>query len=314
MQFSLSRTVLTKDLVAADGRLVASRGETVDLAFLEELATKAPRGVRERPLFETALAESVLEAFDESPLQSLMAGETSLAPVADALAEVRFPQPVWEELEALRREDWLRYQHAIWTAVISARLFSAALGTMPGLPRLVGGALVHDLGMRQVASRLRLKEDHLTPAEALELQDHALIGALLLASVLGDAPAVDFALLHHARAGFGYGRAGGNPPLRELDLISVASAFAALIAPRPYRREPYNPRGAVDQMLDDARSGHFDLRAIRLLIRCLRGAKPRVELQFPCKPTGFRPPVNRHGIRLVRSSAASSALSPAAAR
>jgi HD-GYP domain-containing protein (c-di-GMP phosphodiesterase class II) len=297
MQFCLSRTVLTKDLVAADGRLVASRGETIDLAFLRKIAARAPREVRQRPLFGTTLANSVLEAFDESPLQCLIAGETSIAQVADALAEVRFPQPVWEELEALRSEDPLRYQHAIWTAVISVRLFGAVLGSTPGLPQLVGGALVHDLGMRHVAPRLRLGRDHLTPAEALELGDHPLIGALLLASVLGDAPAVDVALLHHARAGFGYGRAGGQRPLRELDLISVASAFAALIAPRSYRLQPYNPRGAVDLLVEDAMAGYFDLRAIRLLIRCLRGAKPQAELQFPRKHTGFCPPVNHHGIR-----------------
>jgi len=298
MKFSLSGTVLTKDLVAADGRLLASRGEFVDLASLKNLAAKAPRGLRERPLFETPLAESVLEAFDESPLRHLIGGERGRASAADALAEVRFPQPVWDELEALRMEDAPRYQHAIWTAVIAARLFCVGLGTAPGLARLVGGALTHDLGMRHAAAPLRFKQDHLTRAEELALEDHTLIGALLLASVLGDAPAVGFALLHHARAGFSYGRASGEPPLRELDLVSVASAFAALIAPRSYRLQPYNPRGAVDQMVDEAMAGHFDLRAIRLLIRCLRGAKPYAELQFPSKATGFRPPVNHHGVFL----------------
>jgi hypothetical protein len=293
---ALHPTILTNDLVAADGRLLASRGERVDLAYLRRLAAKAPRTIRERPLFETMVAASVLEAFDEPALQCLMAGKDSREEVADVLAEVRFPQPVWDELTALHREDWPRYQHAIWTAVIAARLFRTAMGPVTVLPRLAGGALVHDVGMRHVAPSLRLRLHHLTPAEALELEDHPLIGALLLASVLGEGPAVRFALLHHVPAGFTYGRTFGRRPLAELDLVSVASAFAALIAPRFFRLRPYSPRGAVDQLLEDGMAGLFDLRAIRLLIRCLRGSKPRSTLQFPRRSTGFRPPINHYGM------------------
>ena len=215
----------------------------------------------------------------------------------DVLAEVRFPQPVWDELEALHHEDGPRYLHAVLTAITAARLFRAALGTAPGLARLVGGALVHDIGMRHVALRLRFKRDHLTRAEALALEDHPILGALLLASVLGDAPAVHFALLHHTRAGFGYPRVQRQPPLRGLDLVSLASAFAALIAPRSFRLKPFNARGAVDQLVEDAQAGHFDARAVRLLIQCLRGASaPIQELELPRKPTGFRPPKNHHGL------------------
>lgn len=301
MQYSLSGTVLSRDLIRADGRLVASRGAIVNLAYLKALAAKAPRGLPERPLLETSLAESVLEAFDESPLQHLIGVESNRALAADVLAKVRFPQAVWDELEALRKEDEPRYRHAVWTAAVGARLFHLALGSALELAQMVGAALTHDLGMRHLAVRLRFKQDHLTDAEALSLEAHPLLGALLLASVLGDAPAVHSALLHH-RSGSIYGRPNGEQPLRELDLISVASAFAALIAPRSYRLQPYNPRGAVDQLVDDAIAGRFDLRAIRLLIRCLRGAKPQSELRFPSKPTGFRPPDNHHGMSPARSA------------
>jgi len=297
MEFSLSGMVLTKDLYAADGRLIASRGEVVDLDSLKETATRAPKGVRERPLFETNHAEGVLEAFEAQALQNLVGSEERRALAADALAEVRFPQMVWDELEALRRDDGPRYQHALWTAIVAARLFRDALGSAPGVARLVGGALVHDIGMRHAAVRLRFKRDHLTRAEALALEDHPLVGALLLASTLGDAPAVHFALLHHTRAGFGYPRLQGRPPLRGLDLISVASAFAALVSPRSYRQQPYNPRGAVDQLTDEATAGHFDLRAVRILIHCLRNAPGAFGvLPLPIRQTGFRPPVNHHGV------------------
>jgi len=297
MDFSLSGTVLTRDLFSADGRLVASRGEIVDLGRLKEVAATAPRNLRERPLFETTCAQSILEAFEVPSLQYLVGSENVRALAADVLSEVRFPQEVWDEMEALKRDDPARYEHAVWTAVVSARLFRSALGTAPGLARLVGGALTHDLGMRHAALRLRFKREFLTRAEALSLEDHPLLGALLLASVLGDAPAVHAALLHHTRAGFGYPRVQGKPPLRGLDLVSVASAFAALVSPRSYRAQPFNARGAIDQLLEEAGAGHFDARAVRLLIHCLRGGSGRAaELVLPRKPTGFRPPVNHHGV------------------
>jgi response regulator RpfG family c-di-GMP phosphodiesterase len=108
---------------------------------------------------------------------------------------------------------------------------------------------------------------------------------------------VHYALLHHTKAGFGYPKAQSKPPLRGIDLVSVASAFAGLVAPRSYRPQPYNPRGAVDQLLEEANKGVFDPRAVRVLIHCLRGS-PEIahELVMPRKPTGFRPPVNHHGV------------------
>lgn len=297
MDFSLSGTVLTRDLVSADGRLIASRGEIVDLGRLKDMAAKAPRDLHERPLFETTCADAVLEAFEAPALQFVVGTEGLRALAADVLSEVRFPQEVWGELEALKRDDPARYQHAVWTAIIAARLFRTALGSAPGLARLVGGALTHDIGMRHSALRLRFKRDHLTRSEALALEDHPLLGALLLASVLGDSPAVHFALLHHTRAGLGYPKVQGKPPLRGLDLVTVASAFAALIAPRTYRAQPFNPRGAIDQLLEEAAGGHFDARGVYLLIHCLRGGNGgAAELVLPRKPTGFRPPVNHHGL------------------
>src|SRR5207237_49353 len=58
-QFALAGTVLTRDLVAADGKLVASRGEIVDLAYLKETAARAPRDPRVRALPDTPASDDV---------------------------------------------------------------------------------------------------------------------------------------------------------------------------------------------------------------------------------------------------------------
>jgi HD-GYP domain-containing protein (c-di-GMP phosphodiesterase class II) len=304
MDTTLAGTILTRDLIAADGRVVAARGEVVDLNYLRDVIARAPKGLRSRPLHETSIADAVLEAFEAPALRSLITASEARAQAADAVASVSFPQEVWDELELLRSEDPARFQHAVWTALVSARLFRTALGEAPGVSRVLGGALVHDLGMRHAAPRLRQKRDHLSRAEALALEDHPILGALLLASVLGDQPAVHFALLHHVRSGFGYPRMARVAPLRGLDLVSVASGFAAMVATRSYRPQPFSPRGAVDQLLEEAQAGHFDERAVRLLIFCMRGSRGSLQgLKLPRAATGFRPDVNHHGMPTATATA-----------
>jgi hypothetical protein len=259
--YALTGTVLTRDLHDAAGKLVASRGEIVDLGRLKRACQRAPREARQRPLHETAVSTAVLEAFDAPALSHVVEGDAR-AQVADTLCEVRFPDPVWAELDVLRRDDPARYQHAIWTAIVSTRLFRAALGEAPGLSRLAGGALVHDLGMRYASPRLRSKRDFLTQSEALLLEEHPFVGALLLASAMGESPAVHFALLHHTRSGRGYPRIDGTPPLRGLDLVAVASAFAALTQARPFRSAPYDARGAVDLLVAEAKAGRATTRTL----------------------------------------------------
>src|SRR3954469_22960781 len=66
--FALAGTVLTRDLHAASGKLVAARGEIIDLAKLKGIASRAGKQDKQRPLHETPLADAVLEAFDAAPL------------------------------------------------------------------------------------------------------------------------------------------------------------------------------------------------------------------------------------------------------
>jgi hypothetical protein len=297
METQLAGIILTRDLVAADGRVVAARGEVIDLNTLRDVASRAPKGLLSLPLAETSISDDVLDAFEVPALQALLGVQETREAVAEVLGDISFPQEIWDELEAMRSEDPARLQHGIWTAIVSARLFRVALGNAPGLGRTLGGALVHDLGMRHAAPRVRNNKDHLTKAEALALEDHPLLGALVLASVLGDVPAVHLALLHHVRSGHGYPRVEPQAPLRGLDVLAVASAFSAMVATRPFRPQPFSARGAIDQLVDEAEAGHFDPRAVRLLIYCIRGAKGGMTaLQLPKIHTGFRPKLNHHGM------------------
>ena len=297
MAFTLSGTVLTKDLYAADGRLVASRGEIIDLDSVKDVASRAPRGARERPLFETPHAEEVLEAFEAPALHHLVGTEETRALAADALVEVRFPQAVWEELEALRREDGRATSTR--SGPRSSPRASSATRSAPRRAWRGWSARRCSTTSACGTSRCGCGSSAITSPAPRRWRWRTIRSSARCSSPACSAtrrrctsrcstiPAPDS----------GYPRMQGTPPLRGLDVVAVASAFAALVAPRSFRLQPYNPRGAIDQLTDEAEAGHFDRRAVRILIQCLRNLPGGFqELKLPTRHTGFRPPVNHHGV------------------
>jgi HD-GYP domain-containing protein (c-di-GMP phosphodiesterase class II) len=168
----------------------------------------------------------------------------------------------------------------------------AAVGDAPALPDLAAAALLHDLGMRHVAPDPGSAP--LSPAEVLEVAGHPLLGAFHLASVLGPHPAVDAAMGHHWRRGTGYPRLPAAPP-KSVEVIAVASAFAALTQPRTFRSAAFDARAATDVLVGDAEAGEADLESVQLLVHVLRGAQGELHaIRFGRERLGHVPEDNRY--------------------
>ncbi len=162
------------------------------------------------------------------------------------------------------------------------------------LPDIGAAGLLHDLGMRHVPPRYARNTDDLAPDEAREIAAHPLLGAYHLACVLGPSCAVDAALAHHWRSGQGYPHLP-SPPSRCVEVVAVASTFAALTEPRPFRSEAFDARGAADLLVADAAAGAADANTVKLLVHALRGAEGDVRaVRFGRERQGHAPVVNRH--------------------
>jgi hypothetical protein len=120
------------------------------------------------------------------------------------------------------------------------------------------------------------------------------VGAYILAVLLGPHPAVVAARAHHWRCGQGY-PALDAAPSRSIEVISVASAFAALTQPRPFRAAVYDARGAVDVLVAEAKAGQADANTVKLLAHALRGASgdPRA-IRFGRERGGHGPEVHHY--------------------
>ncbi len=288
------RLTLAEDLTDCRGRVLGRRGFVVSPQSIADAARRAPRLPRAR-VAGTPVGAELRGALEAQALAPLFRGHGVRDAVGRALAALAIPEVIHEELEALRRSSAGHHAHALATTVVAIRMLLAAVGEARGIPDLAAAALVHDLGMRHLSPGLLRAEGRLTREESVAIAAHPFLGAYHLACVLGAHPAVAAAQSHHWRNGQGYPTLSAAPP-RAVLVVGVASAFAALTAPRPFRTAPYDARGAADVLVADAAAGHADPNTVRLLVHALRGGRggDLRGIRLGHAREGHAPAANRH--------------------
>jgi hypothetical protein len=285
------RLILTEDIVDCRGAVIAARGMVLSADAIAEAARRATPGGW-RTLDETPLAADVDEPLDDECYRHLFAGDAVRREVRQALLAIRLPEILFEELLAMRRAGSPVHAHAFVTAAVAVRMLLCAVGGARGVPDLAAAALVHDIGMRQVPPRVFRQRERLGREDAMRVAAHPFVGAYHLATVLGPHPAVAAAEGHHWRCGQGYPTLRAAPS-RSVEVLSVASAFAALTAPRPFRQNAYDARGASDVLAAEALRRHADANTVKLLVHALRGGRGDLRsIRFGRERNGHGPEVN----------------------
>ena len=287
------RVKLRRDLTDCGGRVLAHAGTVISVESIADAGAEARPG-NALPLGDTFVADDLGDVVRDPAFEHLFRTGEIQASVRRVIELAQLPLPLVEELAAAKLGDPLRYRHALSSAVVTTRMILAAAGTARSSPQIAAAALLHDIGMRHVPSRVLRAPDSLHGDDAVEIAQHPLLGAFQLARLLGNHPAVEAALAHHWRDGQGYPDLP-TPPSPSTDVVAVASAFAAMTHTRAYRSEPYDARSAVDILVAEAASGHADPFAVKLLVLALRGGEGRVNgLRFARARLGISPEVNRH--------------------
>jgi hypothetical protein len=287
------RLTLVEDLVDCRGAVIARKGLVVSPETIADAAQHAAPAPR-RALGETPLAREVARALDDPAHAVLFRPGPSRDAVEQTLLEARLPEVLLDEVTALRHAAPGLERHAFATAAVAVRMLLAAVGGARAVPDLATASLLHDLGMRHLPTRLHGHHEGLAEQDARLIAAHPLVGAYHLATVLGVHPAVAAARSHHWRCGQGYPGLAA-PPSRSIEVIAVASAFAALTQSRPFRSAPYDARGAADVLVAEVKDGHADANTVKLLVHALRGGggDPRA-IRFGVTREGHGPDVNRH--------------------
>ena len=154
-------------------------------------------------------------------------------------------------------------KHSVLTSFFSVMLGrSESLESEKSLEILGLGAMLHDIGMGQLEFDAEEKEE-LNPKEWKEVKEHPEIGARLMDSVKGINPQVRTIIMQHHEQpnGMGYPNKLREKEIYYLSkIVSIADSFAALISPRPFREEAFQPVKAIEIMTQDR--GKFDFKLL----------------------------------------------------
>ena len=245
-----------------------------NVAVLEEAAIEPVEPV---PSEGASTRELLLDLTDELEAVAWILSEASRGQVARSEAEavVRILSGLFDDYElpaANHGDDPTRYPlvHAINTALLTMAAAAPWLDR-PGRYRLGVAALLHDIGMTQIPKELGNQES-LTAAERITVEQHTSLGAALLldAGGRGFELAAAVAFEHHLRPDHsGYPSRRFQPvPHWASRLVSAASTYASLRAPRAFR-----PEWAADRALAYLEEGAgtvFDAEASEMLVRVVR--------------------------------------------
>jgi HD-GYP domain-containing protein (c-di-GMP phosphodiesterase class II) len=160
---------------------------------------------------------------------------------------------------------------------------------------------LHDFGKICVPLEILKKETHLRRHEREALEHHTIAGFVLLAYYLKDPGAIAAVIArdHHERLdGSGYPR-GISLSSRFVEVVAACDVYDALVSPRPYRKQSYDTRTALEIITTMAEEGRINWNVVQALISHHRkGKPPPEECKVSVEKRGKHPGGNLYGIVL----------------
>jgi diguanylate cyclase (GGDEF)-like protein/PAS domain S-box-containing protein len=128
-------------------------------------------------------------------------------------------------------------------------------------------ALLHDVGKIGVPDAILRKPGRLTEEEFQAMQQHPMMGAIIVGAVPGFEETLDAVRHHHERwdgGGYPFGLRGEETPLTAR-LMAVADAFSAMTTDRPYRKGM--TEGKALTILRDGAGTQWDPHCVRAFLQ-----------------------------------------------
>ncbi len=142
------------------------------------------------------------------------------------------------------------------------------VGLSPAVQRTVQiAALLHDVGKIGIPDRILRKPSALTDEEFQAVQQHPVMGAVIVGAVPGFEETLDAVRHHHERwdgGGYPSGLIGAEIPFLAR-LIAVADAFSAMTTDRPYRKGMAREKAL--RILEEGAGTQWDPECVHALLR-----------------------------------------------
>jgi len=290
---------LSYPVLTPEGQQLLPAGTRLTPSVMAELVQRARRQplVRQPLLDHGTVAADLARFCDQPPYDRIFADPTRRRELFADMRQAGFPPGLLALLDRFRRDDPYTYRHMLLVFALSLFLAQELGHDRRDMAREAAAAPTHDFGKLCVPATVLQKKTSLTDAEQRQLAHHAAAGYVLLAYHLQDAdhPAAVTARDHHERRdGSGYPR-GIRLADPLVETVAVADVFDALISGRPYRRQCYNLRTALEELTAQAQRGAFAWAPVLALISaCRRQEGPSGRCSVSHERRGTPPADNRY--------------------
>ncbi len=285
--------VLSINLTDIKENLIYKRGTSVTKALLRTLQEKSPYLKEKRvKLEDTKLYTDITRITREKNYKPLFKDENVKSKTLEAIKEIAYPPVIFEELEYLKKKSVFIYHHSLATTLITARLALDFMFYQKIITQIASANLTKDIGMSRLSPSVLKNTDFLSREEYELIKEHTLWGLILLIYYMGEGLNALTAYRHHDRG------VHEDEKFKYLDLIVVVDIFNALVSPRPFRKKPFNVRGALDLLTEMGEKREVSLEMVKRLV-----AAYREEYQSPDEVTlskeklGFIPEDNFYGVK-----------------
>jgi HD-GYP domain-containing protein (c-di-GMP phosphodiesterase class II) len=257
-------------ITTLDGRELFSAGDMITKERIDALnAQSAQSSHKAWPILDYGSIKRDLLFFISSPPYNLIFQDSDgVAEILDIMQNTKLVEPVLEMLDYFEQYDHFTYRHMLTVFALTI-LISREL--IPDYRLRVSEAAygpTHDFGKICVPLEILKKEKPLTRDELQQLRHHSQAGYVLLSYYLNDTESIAARVArdHHERRDYsGYPR-GISLNDRVVEIVAVCDIYDALISKRPYRKESYDNRTALEILTEMAGNGQIGWDTVKALI------------------------------------------------
>lgn len=281
------------------GEELVPAGALIDEIVLSGLKVR-PLDRRVHPVGFSEYVKKDLEEFLENPVYAFIFREkNSRDLVFSMLHEIRITNGSVEAAEYFREKDFYTYRHMLVVFALSTYIVSL-LSLDGDYSDACIGSISHDAGKCSVPLAILQKPDPLTSEEHRYIQHHAVAGYAML-HYYTDSAVTDIASLiardhHECRNGSGY-PAGVHLDDMMTEIVIACDIYDALLSPRPYRKNPFDNRTALEVITSKMLEGKISKNIIQALISLNRkNTKHWSECSVSGEKRGIPPADNNYGL------------------
>jgi HD-GYP domain-containing protein (c-di-GMP phosphodiesterase class II) len=282
------------DLNAWDGTVIVQQGEIITPETVKEIQDKGhSRKTKSMLLKECGFLEGFKEVMNEESYRVIFDHNGAHSKVLDVVGQIHLTSDICQELRIFKAIDYYTYRHILITTALSTLMARDLFQDPQQVTLAASTALTHDFGKSRIPLRVLKSSKKLNSLDYLYILEHPWIGFLLLTYYTSASYSVSsqVAFNHHEKIdGSGYPR-GVHVHDTIIQLVTICDIFDALISPRTYRKIPFNTRGALDLLCDEAESGKLNMTGVKLMISYNRTNRPSVgSVTYSRKHSGYCPP------------------------